>query len=153
MSNLSEVEKKVDNTVASIDPSQSEVKLQTPTVAENEKAEKTETKSSNTNKSLSNESACRQTASEKDFMKLRKNMAGEETDEAMIDEARKVFRNKCFTVEQMRYLSTLFLTSAAKYQFFDASYHHVTDKQNFASLQTELKDEYYLKRFKALVGE
>jgi hypothetical protein len=80
-------------------------------------------------------------------------MAAEENDEAMIDEAKKVYRSKCFTVEQLRYLSTLFLTSAAKYQFFDASYNNVSDKQNFRTLQGEIKDEYYLKRFKALVGE
>ena len=86
-------------------------------------------------------------------MKLRKKMAGRDTDEAMIEEAKKVYRNKCFTVEQLRYLSTLFLTSAAKYQFFDASYHYASDRQNFASLRNEIKDEYYLNRFKALVGE
>ena len=80
-------------------------------------------------------------------------MASEENDEAMIDEAKKIYKTKCFTVEQLRNLSALFLTSAAKYQFFDASYSHVSDKQHFASLQSEIKDEYYLKRFKALVGE
>ena len=98
-------------------------------------------------------SNCKGNASDKDFMKLRKNMASEETDETMIDQAKKVYKNKCFTVEQLRYLSTLFLTSSAKYQFFDASYKNVSDKQNFKSLQSEIKDEYYLKRFKALVGE
>jgi hypothetical protein len=96
---------------------------------------------------------CKSTALEKDFMKLRKNMAAKDNDEAMIEEAKKSFKSKCYTVEQVRYLSTLFLTSAAKYQFFDAAYEHVTDKKEFASLQSELKDEYYLKRFKALIGE
>ena len=96
---------------------------------------------------------CKSIASEKDFMKLRKNMAAKENDEAMINEAKKSFKSKCFTVEQLRYLSTLFLTSAAKYQFFDTSYEHVTNKKDFTTLQSELKDEYYLKRFKALVGE
>lgn len=96
---------------------------------------------------------CKATATEKDFLKLRKKMAAEDTDEAMIDEAKKDFRNKCYTVEQVRYLSTLFLTSAAKYQFFDAAYEHVSDKNNFASLGSEIKDDYYAKRFKALIGE
>jgi len=102
---------------------------------------------------VSNTANCKENASEKDFMKLRKNMAAKENDEAMIEEAKKVFRNRCFSVEQLRYLSTLFLTSAAKYQFFDASYNYVSDRSNFNSLQAEIKDEYYLKRFKALVGE
>ncbi len=98
-------------------------------------------------------SACPSVASEKDFMKLRKNIAGKETDEEMIAEARKAFKNKCFSTEQVRYLGAMFLTSAARYQFFDAAYNHVTDKQAFGSLQSEIKDEYYLKRFKALIGE
>ncbi len=98
-------------------------------------------------------SSCDAVASDKDFMKVRKNMAAKSNDEDMIAEARKSFKSKCFTSEQVRYLSTLFLTSAAKYQFFDTAYTHVSDKQNFSSLQSEIKDEYYLKRFKALVGE
>ncbi|NTS41157.1 DUF4476 domain-containing protein [Flavisolibacter sp. BT320] len=98
-------------------------------------------------------SSCKEVASDKDFMKLRSKMASRQTDESMIDEAKKVYRSKCFNVEQLRYLSSLFLTSAAKYQFFDASYNYVSDKQNFASLKAEIRDEYYLNRFKALVGE
>ena len=98
-------------------------------------------------------SSCKDMASDKDFMKLRKKMASRNTDEEMIDEAKKVYRSKCSSVEQLRYLSSLFLTSAAKYQFFDASYNYVSDKQNFASLKAEIRDEYYLNRFKALVGE
>lgn len=101
----------------------------------------------------SNRSGCAGTASEKDFLKLRKNMAAKSSDEEMIDEAKKSFRSKCFSSEQVRYLSTLFLTSAAKYQFLDASFNHIADKENFAALQSEIKDDYYLKRFKALVGE
>lgn len=150
--NLSEIEKKRDNPVSSADPSQTEVKVDQPAI-ESKPKEPFEVKSSPKVNLTNNSTTCKQSASEKDFVKLRRNMASEETDEAMIDEAKKVFKSKCFTVEQIRYLSTLFLTSAAKYQFFDASFNHVSDKQNFASLQSEIKDEYYLKRFKALAGE
>ena len=97
--------------------------------------------------------ACTFRASDKEFLKLRKNMASETNDERMILEAKKYFRNKCFTTEQVRSLSALFLTSASKYQFFDAAFTHVLDPAEFASLGLEIKDEYYLKRFKALIGE
>ncbi len=97
--------------------------------------------------------ACQALASDKDFFKLRKSMAGKETDESMIEEARKYFRKECFTTEQIRNLSALFLTSAGKYQFFDAAFNYSSDKQNFSSLESEIRDAYYLKRFKALVGE
>jgi len=98
-------------------------------------------------------SNCKSTASESDFFKLRKNMAGRNSDDAMVGEAKKVFKSKCFTTEQVRNLGTLFLTSAGKYQFFDAAYLHVTDREKFGVLESELKDDYYVKRFKALVGE
>jgi hypothetical protein len=105
----------------------------------------------NTKSSL--KSNCRDMASDNDFKKLRKNMAGKNTDEDMVAEGKKFFRNKCFTTEQIKNLSTLFLTSAGKYQFFDSAYLHVSDQEQFDSLQSEIKDEYYLKRFKALIGD
>ena len=94
---------------------------------------------------------CKITASDNDFLKLRKNMAAENTDEAMVASAKKTFKTKCFTTEQIKNLGALFLTSSGKYQFFDAAY--LTDPENFASLESEIKDDYYLKRFKALIGE
>jgi hypothetical protein len=96
---------------------------------------------------------CEHMADNNDFLKLRKNMAAKTNDEGMITEARKYFRTKCFTTEQVKNLSTLFLTAAGKYGFFDAAYQHVADQQQFATLQNEIKDDYYFKRFKALVGE
>lgn len=98
-------------------------------------------------------SECSAIAPDKDFFKLRKIMAGKTTDEDMVEEAKKYFKKECFTTEQIRYLSSLFLTSAGKYIFFDASFTHVSDQENYKSLQSEIKEEYYLKRFKALVGE
>jgi hypothetical protein len=80
-------------------------------------------------------------------------MAAENTDEAMVAEAKKFFKSKCFTTEQVKNLSALFLTSAGKYQFFDAAYLHVNDQEQFSTLESEIKDDYYLKRFKALIGE
>jgi hypothetical protein len=98
-------------------------------------------------------SQCKSIASNNDFFKLRKNMASENTDEGMVSEAKKFFKSKCFTTEQIKNLSALFLTSAGKYQFFDAAYLHVSDQENFSSLESEIKDDYYLKRFKSLIGE
>lgn len=107
----------------------------------------------NAAETVGNMPLCADMASEKDFLKLRKRMAGEETDEDMIAEAKKEFKDKCFTVEQIKFLGSLFLTSAGRYQFFDAAYQHVSDRKNYALLQAELTDEYYIKRFKALIGE
>jgi hypothetical protein len=124
-----------------------------PLVVEKKKQIENADKKNTPNAFVAGKSNCNSIATEKDFMKLRKKMAAKEYDDAMRDEAKREFRSKCYSVEQIRNLSTLFLTSAAKYQFFDAAYEHVTDKENFASLGTEIKDDYYTKRFKALIGE
>ena len=78
-------------------------------------------------------------------------MAGENSDNDMIAEAGKVFRTKCFSTTQIKNLSTLFLTDEFKYKFFDAAYQYVSDSENFVSLQSELNDEYYINRFKAML--
>jgi hypothetical protein len=94
---------------------------------------------------------CKEVASETDFFKLRKKMAAETTDDNMIIEAKKYFKTKCFTTAQLKNLNTLFLNDAGKYKFFDAAYIYVSDIDRFSSLQSELKDEYYINRFKAML--
>lgn len=96
-------------------------------------------------------SACKEVAAESDFLKLRKNMASAETDDDMIDEAKKYFKSKCFATSQIKNLSTLFLNEAGKYKFFDLAYQYASDPVNFRSLESELKDEYYINRFKAML--
>ena len=91
-------------------------------------------------------------ANDDDFFKLRRDMAAEKKDQDMIDEARKYFKSKCFRSEQIKYLSTLFLTDNGKFNFFDAAYLHVSDQDKFKGLESEMKDAYYINRFKALVG-
>ncbi len=94
---------------------------------------------------------CRAVADENDFFKLRKNMAAAEGDDDMVVEARKYFKVKCFSVAQVKNLGSLFLSDEGKYKFFDAAYNYITGPQNFASLQAELKEEYYINRFKAML--
>jgi len=90
-------------------------------------------------------------ADNNDFLKLRRKMAAETNDDGMISEARKYFKSKCFTTDQVKNLSSMFLSNAGKYHFFDTAYEYVADKENFSSLQSELKDEYYSNRFKTIV--
>lgn len=94
---------------------------------------------------------CTSIASEADFLKLRRQMAAKESDDEMINEARSYFKEKCFTSEQLKNLSSLFLNDEYKYRFFDQSYKYVSDADNFKALQSELKDEYYINRFLAML--
>ncbi|MER3499005.1 MAG: hypothetical protein C4308_10405 [Chitinophagaceae bacterium] len=96
---------------------------------------------------------CKSVASDEDFLKLRRKMAAKTNDDGMLDEAKKYFKTRCFKTEQIRNLSTMFLSNAGKYHFFDLAYAYVSDGENFSSLQSELKDEYYSNRFRAMLGD
>ncbi len=96
-------------------------------------------------------SDCKSMATDEDFLKLRKKMAAQKSDENMIVIARKTFVSKCFSTEQVKNLSSLFLKDEGCYNFFDAAYPHVNDTQNFQTLVSRLTDEYYINRFKAMI--
>lgn len=96
-------------------------------------------------------SNCKDFATEDDLIKLRRKMASQRKDDQMVEEAKKVFRNKCFTSAQLRNLSVTFLTDEGRYRFFDAALPYVTDFANFKSLGETIQDEYYKRRFIALL--
>ena len=101
--------------------------------------------------SSANKKNCLSIASENDFLKLRKKMAAQRTEEGMISESKKVFKSKCFTTEQVKNLGNLFLNEAGKFQFYETAYPFNSDQDNFASLQVEFKDAYFIHRFKQMV--
>ena len=68
--------------------------------------------SSNTN------SDCKAFAENEDFLKLRKKMASESSDDNMIKIAKRAFHSKCYSTEQIKNLSFLFLSNEGKYQVF-----------------------------------
>ncbi len=106
----------------------------------------------NENKPIVNfNSDCKATATDGDFLKVRKKMASSSSDDAMINTAKKAFKSTCYSVEQIKNLSLLFLNDTGKYNFFDASYPHIYDTQNFGLLQSQLTDQYYITRFKAMI--
>lgn len=93
---------------------------------------------------------CKSVAGEDDFLRLRRDMASMDNDDKMIDAAQKAFRNKCYTTAQVKYISSMFLSNAGKYHFFEAAKQHIADPENFGSLQSELKDQYYVDKFNTL---
>jgi len=131
-------------------PKKEEVKVDTPaTKKEEPKAEiKPETITKpvvipNTN--------CKDEATEDDFLKLRKRMAAQNKEEAMVNEAKKIFKTKCFYTAQLKNLAVLFLTDEWRYRFYDASLPYVIDFGSFKSLGETITDDYYKKRFQALL--
>lgn len=99
------------------------------------------------------QNACKSVAGNADFLRLRRYMAAKQKEEEMVSEAKKYFRNKCFTTEQVKHLSALFLTDRGKFLFFEAAQKHVADAEGFPSLQSEIRDSYFIDRFKVLVGD
>ena len=95
-------------------------------------------------------SDCKFVASDDDFRKLRKKMAAENNEDDMLTVAKKTFKSKCFTTEQVKNLSPLFLKDGGKYAFFEIAYPFVSDS-GFDSLESQLTDPYYLNRFRAMV--
>jgi hypothetical protein len=98
-------------------------------------------------------SDCKANASDEDFMKLRKKMAAETSDDEMVAAAKKGFKAKCYSTAQVKNLSVLFLNDAGRYQFFDAAYPFVYDTGNFSSLQQQLTDPYFITRFQAMLRQ
>lgn len=96
-------------------------------------------------------SDCKEFATNEDFLKLRRKMAYENNAENMIKVAKKYFRTKCFSTEQIKDLSYLFLKDKGKYMFFDAAYPFTSDSDQYQTLQSQLRDKYYLNRFKAMI--
>ena len=103
------------------------------------------TKESSANKN------CNSVAADQDFFALRKQMAAAEGDENMVAVAKSFFKTTCFSVAQIKNLCFLFLNDEGKYRFFDQAYSHVSDPENFKSLESEIKDEYYRNRFRAMI--
>lgn len=95
--------------------------------------------------------ACKSVADEDDFLKLRRAMAGETNDDNMIGQAQKAFKAKCYTTAQVKYLSSMFLSNAGKYNFYAAAKDHIADKENFYSLADDIKDQAYRDKFNNLI--
>ena len=66
---------------------------------------------------------------------------------------KKIFKIKCFSTGYIKNLSTLFLNDQGKYNFFDAAYPYVSDTGIFSTLENQLSDAYYIKRFKAMIHQ
>lgn len=96
-------------------------------------------------------SDCKTVATEDDFLKTRKKMTAQKSDDDMVNAAKKLFKQKCYSTAQVKNLSVLFLKDEGKYKFFDAIYPFVYDSREFRQLESQLTDEYYISRFRSMI--
>lgn len=94
---------------------------------------------------------CKSVAGMPEFLRLRKLMAAQQTEEAMTDQARKFMRKTCISTEQAKRLSDLYLTEKERYAFFDLVYPNITDPERFPELEKQLTDTYFINRFRAML--
>ena len=94
---------------------------------------------------------CKTYADDDEYLNLRKKMAKAKSDDEMLFLAHKLFIKRCFSTKQIQRLGLLFATDAGKYKLFDDAYQFTYDTENFTSLESELIDEYFKKRFRAML--
>jgi len=94
---------------------------------------------------------CNHILSENDMNKFRKKMVSTGSDQKMIDIVRKGIQDKCITTDQVKNLGALFLSDDGRYSFFNAVYPLVADVSAFSSLESQLIDPNYKKRFRDLL--
>jgi hypothetical protein len=136
------------DTVSQKEKSDKAVAVSSPVVPAAETAkEKNITSTGNLNK----RAACRQTASDKELAGLKKRMVPLKDEDDMVALALKDFKQKCYTTEQVRNISFVFVRDEGRYKLLDAAYAYVYDPDNFVSLESLLSDPYFIHRFKALL--
>lgn len=122
-----------------------EVKEQVSTpVKEDEKV----TNTANTIQAL----ACTNAIEESEVDKLKKKIVSAGNEEKMLAAVRKAVQNKCITTTQVKSLGALFPSDDSRFNFFNTIYTSVSDTQNLGSLDTQLIDPVYKKRYKALLN-
>ena len=94
-------------------------------------------------------SDCHNYATDYDVDKLRVKLLEGTKDEDRILAARKVFKTRCFSTRQIRALSEVFTTDAAKFRFFEAAYPFCSDDQ-FRELSSLLADPVYGSKFRVM---
>lgn len=97
-------------------------------------------------------SDCHDFATDFDVDKLRVRMLQSAKDEDRITVARKIFRSKCFYTRQVRTLSEVFTTDAAKFRFFEAAWPFAAD-EHFHELSDLLADPIYNSKFKTMTHQ
>ena len=100
---------------------------------------------------ISTNKPCNFLAEEKDFFQLRRLMTSEDTEDKMIDIAKNGFLTRCYTTEQIKNLTVLFLKDDSRLLFLQAAYPYSSDSQNFYGLQSLLTEERNIISFKSML--
>ncbi|HTR29703.1 MAG TPA: DUF4476 domain-containing protein [Puia sp.] len=96
-------------------------------------------------------SDCHAFATEYDVDKLRVRMLDAAKDDDRIQTAYKTFKTKCFTTRQIRALSEVFATDAARFKFLETAYPFVSD-DHFVDLGNLFSEPVYIDKFRSMTS-
>ncbi|WP_336516919.1 DUF4476 domain-containing protein [Pollutibacter soli] len=94
---------------------------------------------------------CKKMATDKDVQLLRRKIVAIRETDDMVAAALRDFKAKCYTAEQIKSVSIVFISDEGKYKLMDAAYPYVYDSFNYSSLESLLSDTYYITRFRSLL--
>jgi hypothetical protein len=95
----------------------------------------------------SGEPGCTQLASDEDVSLLRSAILKANAEQDKISAASDAFSMKCFTVSQVRLLTSLFVSDKAKYRLMDAAHGHISNPDHFRELVDMLTDKNFQRKF------
>jgi hypothetical protein len=96
---------------------------------------------------------CDNPLTDKEMLKLQKKIISKRTDDEMLSLVDKTVKGKCVTTEQVRQLGASFTSDAGRFALYQDVYGNVADKGNYASLQNQLLDGYFKKRFTDMLNQ
>ncbi|MFT4152449.1 DUF4476 domain-containing protein [Parafilimonas sp.] len=94
---------------------------------------------------------CDNMLSDEDLNKLKRKMFSQDNDDAMVKYAVKSVSKKCISTDQVKALGSLLSSDDGRYNLYDSLYKYVYDYGNYATLETQILDPYYKKRFAAML--
>ena len=95
---------------------------------------------------------CRNAATERDFINLRRRMVDQYEEKLMQEVALQSFRKKCYTSLQIKNLCVLFLKEKSRLEFLKSAYPFAKDKENFYLLQSLFADPALIAQFRSMLN-
>jgi hypothetical protein len=94
---------------------------------------------------------CKTMLEDSELEKVKRKVVSQQSIDAMVAVIKKAIYQKCITTQQVKTLSGLFLSDEGRYTLFDAVYEQVYDYGLYPSLEKQIIDPYFKKRFQAMI--
>jgi hypothetical protein len=131
------------DTIVIFIPMNPTVELKSPILTVTDSLKESDTKNPSDAKNV----VCANRASEQDFLKLRRTMVLQETEQQMTNVAQASFQLLCYTTEQIKNLANLYLNEQYRLGFLKAAFGHLSDGENYHQLRNLLSNPDHLSVF------